>query len=1076
MQAILASSMILPLLAAVASLVLLFYALPRHRPPGIQMTPWITVAALLWAVSDLSYLAALQLPALSAWLRSLGMDILPLASLLQILLLTGKASWPNRGGLVVFAVTLLVEQVLYWIFGSQTGGALLAQTVAFVLHLSLRIIPLLAAGTVLTYHIIQAPNLFQRPAWVFLLSSLVIGIIYLTEIIEQPASSPPHLSPLFADLSQLAFLAATLRYHLHSILPLTRAALMDKLGDAVIVLDNSGHFVDLNSSARRVLLALPGAAVKGKLTHLTVGQLFPELERFFEKPGQTIPSRIEVETGTPAGKHVMELSISPLAGAGAKAVGWLLLMRDISRLKQEQVRQQERIQVWESQARLLDATLSASPDLIVISDQAGKFLYASPSSYEFIQGDEKASQPPGWADLNLPEEVVQLFSQNVQAAFTTGEARAFDFDIPSEAGKRFFEVFLSPFEASENGMMYTACTVREVTSRRTMEDALKESEQRYRSIVEVLDEGIVIHDQMGRVTGCNRSAQRLLGLSVDQSLGRIFVDTQQLSIREDGSPFPHEHHPAMLALHSGQAQEKVIMGMQSPNQEMRWLLVNSQPLIQEGQAKPYAVVSSYVDITPNKLAENALRDSQKRFETLLEFAPAAMLVVDARSRILLVNSRLETDLGYAREQLLGQPISLLIPERFRQVHLLHQEKFLQNPAARQMGTNLELFALKAGGSEIAVDIGLSPIETNEGMRIICYLVDITERKRQEEALRQANEQLSRSLEDLQGYNRELVLLGEMSEMLQRCETVEEAYKVATEFAQRLFPGFSGALYLNDTDQLLLTSSISWGEQPPQQLVFTPNSCWALRRGRAHAVEHFEEGLRCQHIDPGEIQPHSGFICVPMQAQGQAMGLFHLRGQGENLVRSLENLAVTFTGHITISFLNITLRDTLRIQSVHDPLTGLHNRRYMEEALTREIAIASRYKRDLSLIMIDVDHFKGYNDTHGHAFGDRLLRSIGGYLLKNLRSMDIACRYGGEEFLVILPDTSQANALLVARKLKTGLAGLKFSDIQADVSPVQVSMGVSAYQGGDEDSSALIYKADQALYQAKESGRNRIVTA
>ncbi|OGO30412.1 MAG: hypothetical protein A2Z16_00055 [Chloroflexi bacterium RBG_16_54_18] len=1079
MLEILSSNLVLPLLAVLASLVLLFFALPRRMPPGIQMTPWITVAALVWAMSDLAYLALPlleQLPAMSAWFRSLGMDILPLASLLQILLLTEKIRWPNRGSLALFSCTLLLEQGLYWVFDSQSVQALGSLSAAFTLHLTLRIVPLLAAGFVLVYHFLQAPHLFRKISWFYLASSLIIGIIYITEFIAQPASRPPHISPLFADLSQVAFLVATLRYQLHAILPLTRTALMDKLGEAVIVLDYTGRFVDLNSAARRLLDSMPAASSRRGLLRQPIGSLFPELKHFFENPSQTIPSRLELEIGTSPRTRVMELSISPLAGAAARPVGWLLQMRDISRQKQEQSRQQERIRLWENQARLLDATLSASPDFTMITDQPGKFLYASPASSEFIDRRTKELEQLTWDDLNLPQPEKQLFGSKLEEAFNAKEPRSFEFQLPADPGTRYFEVYLSPFETGESGVLCMACTVREMTSRRRMEEALKESEQRYRSIVEVLDEGIVIQDHLGRVTGCNRSAQRLLGLTVDESLGKIFVDTQQLAIREDGSPFPHEQHPSMRALHSGQAQEKVIMGVQSPNLDMRWLLVNSQPLFQDDQANPYAVVSSYVDITPNKLAENALRDSHRRFETLLEFAPAAMLVVDQASRILLVNSRLEAEVGYPREQLLGRSISILVPERFRQLHISHQEKYIQNPVARQMGSNLSLFALRADGSEFPVDIGLSPIETNEGLRIICYLVDITERKAQEEALRRVNEQLSRSLADLQGHNRELILLGEMSEMLQRCETIEEAYKVSTEYAQKLFPGFSGALYLHDADRLMLQSTTSWGDSPPQQSVFVPSACWALRRSRAHTVEHFEEGLRCQHIDPGEIQPQSGFICVPMQAQGQVMGMFHLRGLSENLIRSLENLAVTFTSHLTISFLNITLRDTLRVQSVHDPLTGLHNRRYMEDALSREIAIASRYKRDLSLILFDIDHFKLYNDQHGHTFGDLLLKTIGEYLQMNLRSMDIACRYGGEEFLIILPDTPLSNGLLVARKIKTGLGQLRFDDAQTEVQPLQVSMGVTAYQGEDESASGLIQRADQALYQAKETGRNRIVTS
>ncbi len=1062
------------------SLGLMFYALSRRTPPGIQMTPWISDAALLWAVSDLFLVISppdlRQAHIISTWFRSLGMDILPIASLVQILLVTGRTKWPNKVIRMAFICTLLLEQGLFWFFENQATGVTPSTTIPFAIHMALRVTPLLAAGFVLADHSLHAPLLIQRISLFYLGSSLIIGMIYGIEFLGQPLFNTLYLSPILAVFSQFSFLAATNRYHMHALLPLTRNALMDKLGDAVIVLDPGGRFVDLNSSARRILNSMPDTPSQIEILNHPIGKIFPQLKRFFENPEQTVPSRFEIETDSHGEKRFMEVSISPLSGSTSYLIGYLLLMRDISRQKKEQTRQQERVKLWENQARLLDATLSASPDFLMINDRQGKFIYASPTFLEFVGFQPEGLDQRTWQDLNVSAEIKEIFVKQLEEALVSQKSHTFEFTVNNNSSTRFFEAYLSPFETGNPAVTHIASTVREVTSRRNVEEALKASEQRYRSIVEVLDEGIVIQDHQGRVTGCNRSAERLLGLTVDESLGKIFVDTQHLAIREDGSPFPHEEHPAMLALRTGKAQNKVIMGVKFPSQEMRWLLVNAQPLMKNNQASPYAVVSSYVDITPNKMAENALRDSQRRFETLLEYAPAAILVVDQESNILLVNSSAEGELGYSREQLLGKSLSILIPGRYRLAHNAHQEKFLQNPVARQMGTNLSLFALRADGSEFPVDIGLSPIETNEGMRIICYLVNVTERKRQEEALRQVNEQLSNSLADLRHHNRELILLGEMSEMLQRCESIEEAYMVATNFAQRLFPDLSGALYLHNPESLLLESTINWGDSPPIQTTFLPNACWSLRRGRAHTVEHYEEGLHCQHIDPGELRPQSGFICVPMQAQGQVMGMFHLRGSTESMIRSLENLAVTFTGHITISFLNISLRDSLRTQSIHDPLTGLHNRRYLEETLNREVAIASRYKRDLSVILFDIDHFKIFNDTHGHTFGDFLLRNIGEYLQKNLRSMDIACRYGGEEFLIILPDTSIENSLVVARKIKSGLSKLRFDSMRVKEVSVQVSMGVAAYQGESETSSDLIQRADQALYQAKQTGRNRIVTS
>lgn len=164
-------------------------------------------------------------------------------------------------------------------------------------------------------------------------------------------------------------------------------------------------------------------------------------------------------------------------------------------------------------------------------------------------------------------------------------------------------------------------------------------------------------------------------------------------------------------------------------------------------------------------------------------------------------------------------------------------------------------------------------------------------------------------------------------------------------------------------------------------------------------------------------------------------------------------------------------------SYRDSLTGLFNRRYFEETLAQEIRRAERYKMPLTLIMVDIDHFKRYNDTHGHPQGDEVLKLVSAILLKNTRQVDVVARYGGEELVLILPLTPKEPALLVAEKLRRTIEEAPLPGEQVMPSrKLTISLGVATYPGDATTASGLVLSADRALYQAKQAGRNRVVGA
>jgi diguanylate cyclase (GGDEF)-like protein len=181
-------------------------------------------------------------------------------------------------------------------------------------------------------------------------------------------------------------------------------------------------------------------------------------------------------------------------------------------------------------------------------------------------------------------------------------------------------------------------------------------------------------------------------------------------------------------------------------------------------------------------------------------------------------------------------------------------------------------------------------------------------------------------------------------------------------------------------------------------------------------------------------------------------------------------------HLALALANLQLRAQLHDLSIRDPLTGLHNRRYLDEALERELLRATRHQHPVGVIMLDIDHFKQFNDTYGHDAGDALLRALGTFLLNNVRGEDVACRYGGEEFTLILPTASLEDTHARAEELRASINHLQAMHIDQWIGHITISLGAACFPQHGTTGDALIRAADRALYQAKMAGRNCVVVA
>ncbi len=329
--------------------------------------------------------------------------------------------------------------------------------------------------------------------------------------------------------------------------------------------------------------------------------------------------------------------------------------------------------------------------------------------------------------------------------------------------------------------------------------------------------------------------------------------------------------------------------------------------------------------------------------------------------------------------------------------------------------------------------------------------------------------------ELRTINSEVMLLGKMSNQLQACFTEKDAQATIAEFMRQLFPQQSGAIYRICGEINLVELLVKWGDNPPIELVFNPHDCWSLRSGRSHLFDRQHNDLPCQHYHSNCTEQS---LCIPLMAQGETFGLLYLTANSSSnkLTAAKQKLALAVAEHTGLALANLKLRETLRLQSIRDALTGLYNRRYLEEYLVTEIHRCKRSGKSLAVVMIDIDHFKKFNDTFGHKTGDMVLQELGKFLQNNVRSSDVVCRYGGEELTLILSEVSLEETQKIAEKIRLGVKQLNLKSHHQSVGSITISLGVAIFPQDGWTSARLLEAADQALYRAKKEGRDRVSVA
>ena len=475
--------------------------------------------------------------------------------------------------------------------------------------------------------------------------------------------------------------------------------------------------------------------------------------------------------------------------------------------------------------------------------------------------------------------------------------------------------------------------------------------------------------------------------------------------------------------------------------------------------------------------QHELSVSREQAQAVIATANDAFVAMDEAGRITDWNRQAEVLFGWHREEVLGRELGeVIVPPQYRDAHRTGVARFLRTGTPSILGRQVQVAGVTRDGREVPVELVVWALEVGGQRMFNAFVRDISERQRAEHELQAANAQLTQWVDELEARNREVTVFSEMGDVVQSCAHRAELHEALEHFAERLFGSASGAVYEVKPSQNLLDRVVAWGgpDAPPW---FSPSDCWALRRGRPHSSE-LGAPLRCRHLPSGQAG-----LCAPMLAQGEGVGVLTVSfgatapdAAAAVVDDRTRQLAVTMAEHVGLALANFNLRDRLRHQSIRDPLTGLFNRRYLEETLERELARAARQSSDLGVAMIDVDHFKRFNDAHGHDAGDAVLSAMGLLLQRHVRGADIPCRYGGEEFCLILPEASARSVAQRMEQIAEAVRCLQIEYRGVTLGGLSVSVGVASYPEHGESAEAVLRRADAALYEAKAAGRDRVQLA
>lgn len=593
--------------------------------------------------------------------------------------------------------------------------------------------------------------------------------------------------------------------------------------------------------------------------------------------------------------------------------------------------------------------------------------------------------------------------------------------------------------ALTRNLIFTRISAEKLAAEMTR--ALAESESRHRQMFETNQAvKLVIDPSNGQIIDANPAAASYYGYSLAQLRAmRIF----------DINPMPPEALSAEMAKATKEHRLYFNFKHRLADGQLRDVEVYTGPVVDKGKSLLYSVIHDVTSRNQALAEQRAILDN------------AVVGIIHLQNRTFLwANQRAEQMLGRSSEDLRGQSTQVIYdrPEDFERVG---REGY---PAlARGEHYQTECPLRRADGSTFWADLSGKMVEPNDVEGVSIWIIqDVSEK-------RAAQDALAARTGDLELSNRNLRLLSRMTHLLQGSDSLDEAYSILADFLPQVLPGSRGVLFALDENGTHWPAQARWGDISHEPQI--DQHCWALRSRQVQFIAANPDQPQCP------LATEQPALCLPLQARDQQLGVLHIlcaQGLETGDMAMHQHMAERISERLALSLSNLHLRHQLKQQSLRDPLTGLYNRRHLSEVLEREVQLALRKERSLAVVLLDIDHFKRFNDQYGHAAGDKVLRAVAREMAGQVRETDTACRYGGEEFLLLLPEASKETALSRAESLRTRMRELALHHAGKPLQAITISLGVAVLPEHGVTSEAIVAAADTALYQAKAEGRNRSV--
>ncbi|HAT3858459.1 TPA: diguanylate cyclase [Legionella pneumophila] len=509
---------------------------------------------------------------------------------------------------------------------------------------------------------------------------------------------------------------------------------------------------------------------------------------------------------------------------------------------------------------------------------------------------------------------------------------------------------------------------------------------------------------------------------------------------------------------------------------VRWADTSSFILISGGITSilflTIAFILANIELSTRRKTELQNQNTQIRLKKIIESASDMIAAFDKDQRFITFNEAYQREFKRLFDKSISINMSLEeafddVPENKKKLVQTWKESLQRDEETKNIEVNTEQEKTIYEMTSKLIQNG-----DNEIKGVVHSVRNITKRVQEHTELQESYEKLANGMKKLQEKNEQITLLVEMSDIMLACGSQEELSDVMAKYSQRLLQFSSGYLFIMHPSKNYLEKAASWGNPQPHDLTFTPEQCWAIRLGRIHYAGSSRIELMCSHTMFAE-QPELSLLCVPLMAQNDIYGLLYLE-VGLKFDENQQLLITAFAELTALALANVRLRENLRYQSIRDPLTGLYNRRYLEDFLFKQLHQAERTKASFAILMLDLDHFKKINDTFGHDAGDLVLKELGQILNSDVRLGDIAARYGGEEFVLLLYDIDAQAAKMKAENLRSAISNLQVKYGAQPVGQITASIGISIYPDDAKSPTELIEAADKALYQAKSKGRNKVI--